>query len=90
MKSPPIAIPLLGIPRHVFLLLINVATQYLCVRGVNRLAAISSALTITIVLNVRKFISLALSVAIFGNPLTTGVKIDGVFVATGATWYAFK
>jgi len=87
-KSPPIA--LLRIPRHVFLLVVNVATQYLCVRGVNRLAAISSALTITIVLNVRKFISLALSVAIFGNPLATGVKIGGVFVAIGAAWYALE
>lgn len=70
--------------------MVNVATQYLCVRGVNRLTAISSALTITIVLNVRKFASLALSVAIFGNTLAPGVKIGAAFVATGASWYAFE
>lgn len=80
----------LVIPRHLFFLLINVATQYLCVRGVNRLSAISTALTITIILNLRKFTSLALSVIIFGNKLATGVKIGAVLVGAGAAWYAFE
>ena len=77
-------------PRHLFTLLINVVTQYLCVRGVNRLTAFSTALTIAIVLSVRKFISLALSVIIFGNTLGTGAKIGAVLVAIGAAWYAFE
>jgi hypothetical protein len=98
-QSPPIHVPYILaeffpfpviIPRHLFFLLINVATQYLCVRGVNRLSAISTALTITIILNLRKFTSLALSVIIFGNTLATGVKIGAVLVGTGAAWYAFE
>ena len=80
----------LHIPRHLFFLLLNVLTQYLCVRGVNRLSAISTALTITIILNLRKFTSLALSVAIFGNKLATGVKIGAILVGTGAAWYAYE
>ncbi|KAA8573662.1 hypothetical protein EYC84_005243 [Monilinia fructicola] len=44
----------------------NVLTQYACIRGVNLLAAASSALTVTIVLNVRKLISLLLSIWLFG------------------------
>jgi solute carrier family 35 (UDP-xylose/UDP-N-acetylglucosamine transporter), member B4 len=78
------------IPRHILFLIINVATQYLCVRGVNRLSAISTALTITIILNIRKFTSLALSVIVFGNKLATGVKIGAILVALGAAWYAYE
>jgi solute carrier family 35 (UDP-xylose/UDP-N-acetylglucosamine transporter), member B4 len=98
-KSPPLQIPAiiaessplpLVIPRHLYFLMINVATQYICVRGVNRLSAISSALTITIILNIRKFTSLALSVAIFGNKLATGVKVGAILVAAGAAWYAYE
>jgi len=65
-------------------------TQYLCVRGVNRLSAISTALTIAIILNIRKFTSLALSVALFGNKLAMGVKVGVVLVAAGAAWYAYE
>jgi len=70
--------------------MINVITQYICVRGVNRLTAISTALTIAIILNIRKFTSLALSVVIFGNKLPTGVKIGAILVGTGAAWYAYE
>jgi UAA transporter family len=80
----------LTIPRHLFFLFINVITQYLCVRGVNRLTAISTALSIAIILNIRKFVSLALSVAVFGNKLATGVKIGALLVAVGAAWYAWE
>src|SRR5579864_817413 len=98
-KSPPVHLsPLIAsvtsheirIPRHLFFLCINVVTQYVCVRGVNRLSAISTALTITIILNIRKFTSLALSVAIFGNKLATGVKAGAILVGLGAAWYAFE
>jgi hypothetical protein len=57
---------------------------------VNRLSAISTALTIAIILNIRKFTSLALSVAVFGNPLSIGVKVGATLVAAGAAWYAFE
>jgi hypothetical protein len=34
--------------------------------------------------------SLALSVAIFGNKLATGVKIGAILVGAGAAWYAYE
>lgn len=61
-------------------LAINVLTQYACIRGVNLLAAVSSALTVTIVLNVRKLVSLLLSIWLFGNRLATGTLLGAVVV----------
>ncbi|RYP78287.1 hypothetical protein DL769_003223 [Monosporascus sp. CRB-8-3] len=49
------------IPSQVAYLVLNVLTQYACIRGVNLLAAASSALTVTIVLNIRKLVSLLLT-----------------------------
>ncbi|OAA47158.1 AMP deaminase [Cordyceps fumosorosea ARSEF 2679] len=54
----------------------NILTQYACIRGVNLLAAASSALTVTIVLNIRKLVSLLLSIWLFGNSLVVGTVID--------------
>ena len=49
------------------------------------LAARTSALTVTIVLNVRKLVSLFLSIYLFGNYLPPGVVVGAfiVFVAGG-------
>ncbi|KAH0424787.1 AMP deaminase [Colletotrichum camelliae] len=57
----------LHIPSQLAYLVTNVLTQYACIRGVNLLAAVSSALTVTIVLNIRKLVSLLLSIWLFGN-----------------------
>jgi UDP-xylose/UDP-N-acetylglucosamine transporter B4 len=73
------------IPSQLFYLLLNVLTQYACIRGVNLLAAASSALTVTIVLNIRKLISLLLSIWLFGNRLAFGTLVGAciVFFAGG-------
>jgi len=71
-----------------FNLILNVLSQYVCVRGVNRLSAKSSALTLAIVLNIRKFASLALSVLLFNNKLTPGVIFGALLVCAGAAVYA--
>ncbi|ROT37047.1 UDP-N-acetylglucosamine transporter YEA4 [Sodiomyces alkalinus F11] len=70
----------LYIPSQLAYLLINVLTQYACIRGVNRLAAASSALTVTIVLNIRKLVSLLLSIWLFGNQLATGTLVGAIIV----------
>jgi UDP-xylose/UDP-N-acetylglucosamine transporter B4 len=67
------------IPSQLAYLVMNVLTQYACIRGVNLLAAAASALTVTIVLNVRKLVSLLLSIWLFGNRLSTGT-LTGAFV----------
>lgn len=73
------------IPSQLFFLVMNVLTQYACIRGVNVLAAVSSALTVTIVLNIRKLVSLLLSIWLFGNSLAPGTLIGAciVFFAGG-------
>ncbi|KAK4117231.1 UAA-domain-containing protein [Canariomyces notabilis] len=68
------------IPSQLFYLALNVLTQYACIRGVNLLAAASSALTVTIVLNIRKLVSLLLSIWLFGNRLAFGTLIGAVIV----------
>ncbi|KAB8303708.1 hypothetical protein EYC80_005092 [Monilinia laxa] len=73
------------LPSQLVYLAMNVLTQYACIRGVNLLAAASSALTVTIVLNVRKLISLLLSIWLFGNRLSPGTLVGAclVFFAGG-------
>lgn len=70
------------------LLLLNAGTQYLCIAGVNRLSAQSSSLTVAIVLNVRKLVSLLLSIWLFGNRLPTGVLTGAAIVFIGGALYA--
>lgn len=73
------------LPSQLVYLALNVLTQYACIRGVNLLAAASSALTVTIVLNVRKLVSLLLSIWLFGNRLSPGTLVGAclVFFAGG-------
>ncbi|EED15953.1 UPD-GlcNAc transporter (Mnn2-2), putative [Talaromyces stipitatus ATCC 10500] len=74
-------------PSKIFYLVINALTQYICIRGVYLLAAKSSSLTVTIVLNIRKLVSLLLSIYIFGNSLASGVLIGAGFVFLGGALY---
>ncbi|KAI0398407.1 UAA transporter family-domain-containing protein [Xylariaceae sp. FL0594] len=78
----------LHIPSQVTYLLLNVLTQYACITGVNLLAAASSALTVTIVLNIRKLVSLLLSIWLFGNRLATGTLVGAVVVFSAGALYS--
>lgn len=71
------------IPSQLAFLITNVLTQYACIRGVNLLAASVSALTVTIVLNVRKLVSLLMSIWLFGNKLSPGTLV-GAFIVFGS------
>ncbi|KAJ3551494.1 hypothetical protein NPX13_g11348 [Xylaria arbuscula] len=77
-----------SIPSQVTYLVLNVLTQYACIRGVNLLAAKSSALTVTIVLNIRKLVSLLLSIWLFGNRLATGTLVGAVVVFSAGGLYS--
>ncbi|KAI4219404.1 MAG: hypothetical protein LQ349_008361, partial [Xanthoria aureola] len=67
------SLPVLSVPKDILYLALNALTQYLCIRGVNLLGARTSALGVTIVLNMRKLASLLLSIWLFGNQLPPGV-----------------
>jgi UDP-xylose/UDP-N-acetylglucosamine transporter B4 len=94
--SPPVQLSLgtasLAVPKHLLALALNALTQYACISGVNLLSASSSALTVTVVLNVRKLISLVLSVWLFGGGrkgLDGGVVLGAVWVFGGGGVYGW-
>lgn len=64
-----VAFPLLSItlPSFYIPLAVNVFTQFLCVGGVHRLTSQVSSLTVTLVLAVRKAVSLWISVVLVGG-----------------------
>jgi UDP-xylose/UDP-N-acetylglucosamine transporter B4 len=72
--SQPIDVPLVfatvPIPKHwVYLALIAVA-QYVCARSIFTLTTECSSLAVTLVITIRKFVSLVISIFIFKNPFT--------------------
>lgn len=78
------------IPIQVAYLLMNALTQYLCIRGVHLLSAKSSSLTVTVALNIRKLVSLLISIYLFGNQLGSGVLLGAVLVFVGGALYGFE
>lgn len=78
------------IPKHIFSLALNALTQYACIRGVNLLGARTSALGVSIVLNLRKLVSLFLSIWLFGNRLPPGVMWGAVVVFSSAGIWAWE
>ncbi|EKG22185.1 UDP-galactose transporter [Macrophomina phaseolina MS6] len=96
-SSPPLYLPptissalplpaqkvLASIPESVFMLLLNSTTQLLCITGVNLLSAKSSAVTVTIVLNIRKLVSFLVSIWLFGNKMGNQM-LFGAFIVFGA------
>jgi len=84
LQSPPVH-PLLPVPTRIAWLLVNNLCQTICIKGVFRLSAHYSPLTVNITLSVRKFLSVVVSILWFGNPWTglhsvaTAAIFGGVF-----------
>ncbi|PKK77157.1 UAA transporter [Rhizophagus irregularis] len=77
------------VPRSWAYLIMNILTQYFCVGGVHRLNSIATALTLNLVLNLRKFTSLVISVWLFDNDFHIGMAIGGLLVFFGTLLYSF-
>ncbi|KAI9669116.1 MAG: golgi uridine diphosphate-N- acetylglucosamine transporter [Alyxoria varia] len=76
-----------GPPQALLYLGLNALTQFACISGVNRLASVSTAVTVTVVLNVRKLVSFLLSCFIFGNPVGGQMAVGAAVVfASGAVY----
>lgn len=77
-------------PRGLLFLLINAITQLVCISGVNLLSAKASAVTVTIVLNVRKLVSFIFSTYIFGHHLTGKMIVGAMLVFGSGALYGWE
>ncbi|KAF8121298.1 UAA transporter [Boletus edulis] len=78
----------LVIPRTLVYLVVNTVTQLLCVVGVNRLTGRVSSLTVTLILTVRKAVSLLLSVAVYGRQANAVMWTGAALVFMGTIGYS--
>ncbi|XP_022255714.1 UDP-xylose and UDP-N-acetylglucosamine transporter-like isoform X1 [Limulus polyphemus] len=98
-NSEPVQVPIAGgIPKLWLYLLGNVITQYVCIRSVYWMTTELSSLSVTLIVTLRKFLSLLLSIFYFQNPFTfvhwTGtILVFGgtlVFVDLADVWKEYK
>jgi UDP-xylose/UDP-N-acetylglucosamine transporter B4 len=79
------SVPVVGIDLPIMwvYLIGNVLTQYLCISSVYVLTTECASLTVTLVVTLRKFVSLLFSIVYFKNPFTTYHWIGTILVFTG-------
>ncbi|OQV24310.1 UDP-xylose and UDP-N-acetylglucosamine transporter [Hypsibius exemplaris] len=75
------------LPKLWVLLVANVVTQYVCSTSVFSLITVCSSLTVTLVITLRKFLSLFISVYIFNNVFTPTHWVGTAFVFVGTLLY---
>jgi solute carrier family 35 (UDP-xylose/UDP-N-acetylglucosamine transporter), member B4 len=83
--SLPYLVPIVGVelPMQWVYLIANVLTQYLCISSVYVLTTECSSLTVTLVVTLRKFVSLLFSIVYFRNPFTIYHWIGTILVFIG-------
>ena len=69
------------------MLLIQSFFRYVCIAGVNRMTAVASSLTLNLILNLRKFTSLLVSILYFNNDFGVGAQIGTGLVILGTIVY---
>lgn len=62
-------------------------TQYLCISSIFTLTTEVSSLTLTLIITIRKFLSLVFSIFYFNNPFTLGHWIGTLLVFIGTLMY---
>ncbi|XP_006861209.1 PREDICTED: UDP-xylose and UDP-N-acetylglucosamine transporter [Chrysochloris asiatica] len=89
-KSELYPVPVLGVTMPImwFYLLMNVITQYVCIRGVFILTTECTSLTVTLMVTLRKFVSLIFSIWYFQNPFTPWHWLGTLFVFLGTLLYS--
>jgi UDP-xylose/UDP-N-acetylglucosamine transporter B4 len=72
VDSAPVSVPVLGFGVPIVLLYIlgNMVTQYMCISSVYVLTTECQSLTVTLVVTLRKFVSLVFSILYFKNDFT--------------------
>eukprot|EP00096_Caligus_rogercresseyi_P016544 TRINITY_DN9243_c0_g1_i1.p1 TRINITY_DN9243_c0_g1~~TRINITY_DN9243_c0_g1_i1.p1 ORF type:complete len:317 (-),score=52.82 TRINITY_DN9243_c0_g1_i1:12-962(-) len=72
-----------GMPIIAFYLIANILTQFVCIRSVFLLTSECASLTVTLIITLRKFISILVSIWYFQNPFTVAHWMGAVLVFTG-------
>lgn len=85
VQSEPYVVPVINlvVPVLVLYLILNVLTQFMCISSVYVLTTECSSLTVTLVLTLRKFLSLMFSILYFDNPFTLGHWFGTILVFAG-------
>ncbi len=83
-SSAPVTVAGLSCPSMLLYLALNVATQYACISAVFVLTSECASLTVTLIVTLRKFLSLLFSIWYFRNPFT-GAHWVGTFLVFGGT-----
>ncbi|XP_064540627.1 UDP-xylose and UDP-N-acetylglucosamine transporter-like [Drosophila montana] len=94
VASETVAVPVPGLswslafPLMLFYLLCNVVTQYICISSVYVLTTECASLTVTLVVTLRKFVSLLFSIIYFRNPFTLSHWLGTILVFFGTVLFA--
>lgn len=88
LASEPLPFLPFRFPSRVAWLLVNNVAQTICLKGVFRASAMLSPLTLTIVLSVRKFLSVVVSIVLFSNPWTQLHSFATLLIFGGAFAYS--
>jgi len=86
-KSDPYDLVLFSLPLIWIYLIGNTLTQYVCIKSVFVLTTECTSLTVTLVLTLRKFTSLMISIIYFQNPFTNMHWIGSVLVFGGTIMF---
>lgn len=79
-----------AMPQGILFLILNALAQLVCISGVNLLSAKSSAVTVTIVLNIRKLVSFIFSTWIFGHQLSPLMVLGSTLVFGSGALYGWE
>lgn len=77
-------------PAGLLFLTINTVTQLACISGVNLLSSKTSAVTVTIVLNIRKLVSFIFSTIVFGHVLSAKMIFGATVVFGSGALYGWE
>ncbi|KAK3066435.1 golgi uridine diphosphate-N- acetylglucosamine transporter [Teratosphaeriaceae sp. CCFEE 6253] len=79
-----------SLPQGILFLLVNAVTQLVCISGVNLLSSKTSAVTVTIVLNIRKLVSFIFSTILFGHQLSGKMVVGSALVFGSGALYGYE
>lgn len=68
--------------------ILNIITQYICISSIQKLSSICSSVTLNLILSIRKFTSLIISIILFKNVFPLWSWAGSILVFTGVILYA--